>query len=314
MTQKIESVKRSFVALFGIAIVAAVWMSCAHNKVVLPQYDEFAKSRGESVPHHLQEIYGKYNATFNERKFSSTYSLLLDPGKAAYMEVTDPAKSLLFAVSVEPETVTMFWAKDKRYVSEKATAENINAILGLPIMPDDLLLAIGGYGLDFPQWQLKAPRSDGWTLTRGQFTSELLMKNEVSRINLISSFSPTLAILYKDYRMQNNKPVPSRIRFEIVVRGLTFELQTDKFVPRDEPYSKDLFAVKIPSDAHRIVLKDVYVGKPLIMQELTAEQDRIKAAEVKAKEEKEAAKKGHTTQSQPAQSQPTQSQPTQTQP
>src|SRR5262249_41854732 len=164
MTQKTGSVNRWFFALLGITLVAALVVSCTHNKVVLPAYDVFAKTRGESVPHNLQEIYGKYYATFNDRKFSSTYSLLLDPGKAAYMEVTDPAKALLFAVSLEPDTITMFWAKEKRYVSEKATAENINAILGLPIMPDDLLLAIGGHGLTLPQQCLKTLLEGGWSV------------------------------------------------------------------------------------------------------------------------------------------------------
>ena len=105
----------------------------------------------------------------------------------------------------------MLWPKDQKYLREKATAENLNAIAGLPVMPDDMLLLIAGYGLNFPEWEAKSARQSGYKLHRSNFDADLAMQTQLSRIDLISNFSPALTIRYQEYKMHDSRALPSRI-------------------------------------------------------------------------------------------------------
>lgn len=236
-------------------------------KVALPQYDEFVKTKQGSVPKTLLEIYGTYSATVDERTFSSRFNLLLEPGKRAYLEILDTSKTLLYAVSVDQNQVSLLWAQDNQYLTEKATAQNLNAVAGLPVMPDDLLLLLAGSGLNFSAWQVKEARKNGWDLVRESFSSRLIMKNDVSKIDLISNFSPALHVTYQNYRMLNNRSLPTRILFEIPIRNLKLKLEIEKYVPRDEQGTNDLFDIRVTEDVQQIKLFDVYHGKPLILLE-----------------------------------------------
>ena len=85
------------------------------------------------------EVYGGYSATASKKTIRASYNLLLDPGKSGYLEILDPSKQLLNSVALTTETLTVFWPKNGTYIQESATPENLNAVMGLPILPDDLL-------------------------------------------------------------------------------------------------------------------------------------------------------------------------------
>jgi hypothetical protein len=240
--------------------------SCAPRKVYqLPPYEEFVTAREQASPQPVVEIYGRYSATSSKKTFRSSFNLLLDPGKQGYLEILGPSKQLVYAVSINPENVTLLWARDQNYIQEKSSPETLNAVAGLPLFPDDLLTLIAGTGLHFSGWQMKQPRSDGWDLSRPPFSAQLDMQDHIVKISMNSPGQSELVIQYDDYRMTDNRSIPHTIRFEIPKRKLKLEWKIDKYLPRDEEPSPDLFAVQLSNKAHRLSLKEIYKGKPILL-------------------------------------------------
>jgi len=200
------------------------------------------------------------------KKVRSHFNLLLEPGSNAYLEILNPAKQLTYAVSLNREEILFLWAQDQNYLRESSTPENLNAITGLPVLPDDLLFLVAGQGLNFAEWNMEAERKDGWNLSRSPFLVELTMKEELSRIVITSPGADRWTAGYDRYRLWNNRLVPAQIRFEVPTRRIAIDLEIDKWIPRDEPASQDLFAVKLPDHAQRLSLWDIYHGKPLLLQ------------------------------------------------
>ena len=255
-------VSLSLSALFCLILTAG----CLSRRLQLPPYDEFVGGRPKAVSGSILEIYGRYSATLSGRSGRSHFNLLLDPGKSAYLEIVDPAKQLLYSVSLNREEVSLLWAQDGDYVREKATPQNLNAIAGLPIMADDLLLLVAGFGLNFAEWQRTDDRKNGWHLSRASFSAELTMKDHLSKIVVFSGDSPKVITQYDQYRLVDNKLLPARIRFEVPARKLVLELKVDRYVPRDEAPSPDLFSIDLPENAQHLVLREIYRGKPILFQ------------------------------------------------
>lgn len=249
-----------------VALLICVFLGCATpHKIALPAYDEFVSMRQELIPKGVLEIYGSYGASLSGKTVRSTFNLLLDPGKNAYIEILSPASRLTHSVSLNQEHVSLLWAENADYVDEKASAQNLNAIAGIPVMPDDLLFLIAGYGLNFNAWKMDNVKKEGWTLSRAAFQAELTMEKQLSKITVSSEGNSTVTVRYDQYRTVDNRSLPARIRFEIPARKLAIELRIEKYVPRDEPATSDLFALKIPGNAHRLSLSDIYHGKPLLL-------------------------------------------------
>ena len=241
--------------------------ACTSKKIQLPQYTEFVSARQKSVPDAVQEIYGRFAATASGKTVRSTMNLLLEPGKNAYLEILNPSGQLLYSVSLNTKTVTLLWAQDGSYVEEPANSKNLEAILGFPIDPDDLLFLIGGYGLDFSKWQVRELRKDGWDLIREGSSAELHLRETVSRITIQPDNGTTLDTRYEDYQMMNDRMVPRRMKFELPEKKISLELFVEKFLPRSEPVSPDLFSVQFAPNARWIDLRDIYEGKPLLFQQ-----------------------------------------------
>jgi outer membrane biogenesis lipoprotein LolB len=249
-------------------LIAAVFFSCATHKakIALPAYNDFISVRQQSIPQAVLEMYGRYAASLSGKTARSTFNLLLDPGKNAYIEILNPASRMTHAVSLNGDQVSLLWAQESNYVEEKASAQTLNEIAGIPVMPDDLLFLIAGYGLNFTSWKMDATNQDGWTLSRDSFEAKLTMRENLSKIEISSNNGPRLRVSYDEYKQVDNRSLPARIRFEVPDRKLQIELQIDKYVPRDEPATSDLFALKIPESAHRLSLNQIYHGKPLLLQ------------------------------------------------
>lgn len=271
MTRKPESSRSSlnFIAvrfhLLLLSLVLFIYGCAARKTHQLPPYEEFVTAREQSTNQPLLEIYGRYSATSSKKTFRSSFNLLLDPGKQGYLEILGPSKQLLFAVSIDPENITLLWARDQNYIQEKSTPETLNAVAGLPLSPDDLLTLIAGSGLHFSGWQMKQPRADGWDLLRPPFSAQLDMQEHIVKIAIKSPGRPELIIKYDDYRMIDNRSIPGTIRFEIPDRKLKLEWKIDKYLPRDQEPSVDLFSVQLSDKAHRVSLKEIYKGKPILL-------------------------------------------------
>jgi hypothetical protein len=267
MTQKPGFLKSNLIRFpLSFLLLAVVISGCAARKTYqLPPYEEFVSAREQSADQRLVEIYGRYSATSSKKTFRSSFNLLLEPAKQGYLEILGPSKQLLYAVSVGPENITLLWARDQNYIQEKSSPETLNAVAGLPLSPDDLLTLIAGSGIDFPQWQVKQPRSDGWDLVRPPFSAQLDMQERIVKIAIQSPDHPKLVVKYDDYRMIDNRSIPHTIRFEIPDRKLKLEWKIDKFLPRDQEPSAELFAVQLGGQAHRLSLKEIYKGKPLLL-------------------------------------------------
>ena len=127
-------------------------MQCS-TKVNLPTYPEFTTLRQQAVSTLVMEVYGQYSATASKKTIRASYNLLLDPGESGYLEILDPSKQLLNTFHLPKKRLTVYWPKTGTYVQEPATPENLNAVIGLPLLPDDLLLLLAGSGLNFSEWQ-----------------------------------------------------------------------------------------------------------------------------------------------------------------
>lgn len=234
------------------------------KKTPLSSYQDFAAARSRIVPTTVVEIYGRFTASSAGKSVKASFNLLLEPGKHAYLEILDPSQQQTHAFSLDAEKLTLLWSKQQEYVREDATPQNLQAITGFPVQADDLMLLMGGLGLNFPAWKEGASKKDGWTLVREPFTAQLALKEEISRIEIASTTAPAVRIEYSDYRMTNNRLVPRSILMSVPDRKITLRLQIDKFLPRDEPASADLFDVQLPAHARQLQLREIYNGKPLI--------------------------------------------------
>ncbi len=248
-----------------IALVFAVSLSQCAPRMRLPEYGEFAILRQQAVSTLVMEVYGRYSAASSGRSLRASYNLLIDPGKSGYLEILDPSKQLLNSVSLTQETLTVFWAKEGTYIQEPSTPENLNAVAGLPLLTDDLLLMLSGTGLNFPEWKAGRTEKDGWNLSRGNFSARLTLKDNISRIQIHSPTGHSLIIMYDDHKETDNRLLPHKIKVEMQNRKQTLELRADKYLFRDEPATLELFSVQLPADARKLSLKEIYHGKPLLL-------------------------------------------------
>ena len=195
----------------------------------------------------------------------ANYNLLIDPGKSGYLEILDPSKQLLNSVSLTQDTLTVLWAKEGTYIQEPATPENLNAAIGIPLLSDDLLLILSGVGLNFSEWNAVRAEKDGWDLARGDFTARLNLKENISKVQIKSQNGRPLTIFYDDFREADTRLLPFETRFELDGSKQSLELKTDKYLFRDEPATSKLFSVQLPSNAQKLSLKEIYHGKPLLL-------------------------------------------------
>lgn len=254
---------RTFLCTF-LLMVLSLLAACTAKKIQLPEYSEFASIREKAVPQSVQEIYGRFTASSSGKSVRASFNLLLLPGKNGYLEVLDPSSQLIYVLGLNAESITLLWAKDGSYLEEPANAKTVEAILGFPILPDDLLLLMGGFGLDFSKWQVDGVRKDGWDLSRDDFSAQLFLRDNVSKILISSQTGSPLEVRYENYRMINDRFVPTKMRFELPQRKISLDLSVEKYLPRNEPATADLFTVQLPKGAHLLTLSDIYEGKPLL--------------------------------------------------
>ncbi len=231
----------------------------------LPEYSEFVSMRKQAISTLVMEVYGRYSAASSRRSVRANYNLLIDPGKSGYLEILDPSKQLLNSVSLTQNTLTVLWAKEGTYIQEPATPENLNAAIGIPLLSDDLLLILSGAGLNFSEWNAVRSQKDGWDLARGDFTARLNLKENISKVQIKSQNGRPLTILYDDFREADTRLLPFETRFELDGREQSLELKTDKYLFRDEPATAQLFSVQLPANAQKLSLKEIYHGKPLLL-------------------------------------------------
>ncbi len=248
----------------GLLLLCVLLTGCSQHAARFPDYSSFLNGY-KSGPASITEMYGNYRAEQTGKKISARFNLLLQPGKRAYMEILDPSDRLMNVLSLSEGTISLLWSADNKYITEKASPQNLKAILGLPVAPDDALQLISGLGLNFSEWQQEKPLKDGWILTRETYRAKITAGNNISRIE-ISTNAGTFVARYDKYELMNERSRPARIRLELPGSRTHFELNIDRFVPRTEEPTDDLFAVQLPRDAHQFQLSEIYKGKPLILQ------------------------------------------------
>ena len=252
--------------LVASAAILFVLNSCGNKKFALPAYEEFTAAQMKAVPPSIVEIYGRYSASLGSRTGRSRFNLLLNPGKMAYLEVVDAGNQLLYSVSLNREEISLLWAKEKNYLREKATPENLNAVIGLYVLPDDLLRLVAGDGLNFEEWQKQQDRKNGWDLARSGFRSEISMEDHLSKIVVVSDNGPKIVTKYDQYKIVDMRTFPVRLRFEVPQRELVLELRWDRHSLRDESADANLFAINVPKDVQQVSIKDLYRGKPILFE------------------------------------------------
>ncbi len=260
---KVQGPRSKVVAFLLYAVLIA---GCARQMAPLPEYPEFVSLRQKTLPTGVIEIYGRLSATVSGKTAHSKLNILLDPGKMVYLEITGPDGHLINSVSLNPAEFSILWTDDKNYIKEPSTPENLNAVTGLAILPDDLLFLLAGLGLNFPKWKLDGTARNVWVLSRSGFEADLTMQEQISLISLAPAESRPVQVRYDRYRTMDNRSLPARIRFEVSASHIKLEMQIDKWIPRDEPATADMFDLKLPADAHRLSLRDMYHGKPLLLQ------------------------------------------------
>ena len=261
-------IRRAVLPVLGFLLLTAL-VSCSSraDRSTAPtftDYESFVSSYNKKAD-PISEIYGQYSAEQSSKRVRAKFNLLLDPGKRAYIEILDPSDRLMNVLTLTTTRISLLWAKENTYIDEEATPQNLKAIIGLPVHPDDALQLISGQGLNFSEWQPAGEMNDGWKLTRGTASATILMKENLSRIEARTS-QGSFATFYEKYEALSEKSVPTRIRFEIAERRTKLELRIDKYVPRPEPVSADTFQTKLPPNAKRVALNDIYQGKPLLVQ------------------------------------------------
>ena len=240
-------------------------LSCSHHQTnKFPDYESFVQvysNQGASIV----EIYGQYSAEQAGKKIRSNFNLLLETGKRAYIEILDPSDRLVHALSITQDRISLLWPADNAYVQEEATPETLQAILGLPVNPDDVLQLIAGRGLNFTNWQQTKLLKDGWRLSRGHDSVNITAKENLSRIETVTT-GGTFLTLYDRYQFLDNRSRPTRIRFEVPKRKLSLELSVNKYVPRTERPDPDLFNLKLFPNSRKLNLNEIYHGKPLLLE------------------------------------------------
>jgi len=262
-TPKIECVE---IFLFIILILA---ISCSRHSTSstspgFADYESFVSSYSKKTDPAV-EIYGQYAAEQSNRKVRAKFNLLLDPGERAYVEILDPSDRLMNVLSLSQTRIALLWVKDNSYIQEEATPQNLKAILGLPVNPDDALQLISGQGLQFSAWQQAETFKNGWRLIRGSSSARIIAKENLSKIETTTNQGKFLTH-YENYELLSDKSLPTRIRFELPQRKTNLELRISKYLPRIEESTPDLFEIKVPANARKLDLKDIYRGTPLLME------------------------------------------------
>lgn len=254
--------------LFVFVTLLLVSLSCARQTAstvpVFTDYESFVKSYSKKTD-PISEIYGQYAAEQSSKRIRAKFNLLLDPGERAYIEILDPSDRLVNVLSLTRDKISLLWAKENTYIEEEATPQNLKAVIGLPVNSDDALHLISGQGLQFAAWQEAGDLKDGWKLTRGPSSATVIVKEKLSRIETTTS-QGRFSTFYDKYEFLNEKSMPTRIRFEMTERKTSLELKIDKYIPRAEQVSSELFALKLPPKARKLALSDIYHGKPLLME------------------------------------------------
>jgi hypothetical protein len=270
MTRKLASDNKFWmgtparILIFSALLFSTLANQCA-KRTALPEYAEFASLRKQAVSTLVMEVYGRYSAASSKRSIRANYNLLIDPEKSGYLEILDPSKQLLNSVSLTKDTLTVLWAKEGTYIQEPATPENLNATIGIPLLSDDLLLILSGAGLNFSEWKAVQTQKDGWDLARGDFTARLNLKENISKVQIKSPNAKPLTILYDDFRETDTRLLPYETKFELDGRNQSLDLKADKYLFRDEPSTEKLFSVQLPPNAQKLSLKEIYHGKPLLL-------------------------------------------------
>jgi hypothetical protein len=270
MTRKLAYAKKFLLGTPAkIFFISALLFSTLANQcakhTALPEYAEFASLRKQAISQLVMEVYGRYSAVSSKRSLRANYNLLIKPGKSGYLEILDPSKQLLNSVSLTKDTLTVLWAKEGTYIQEPATPENLNATIGISLLPDDLLLILSGSGLNFSEWKAVQTQKDGWDLARGDFTARLNLKQYISKVQIKYPNAKPLTILYDDFRETDTRLLPYETKFELDGRNQSLDLKADKYLFRDEPATEELFSVQLPANAQKLSLKEIYHGKPLLL-------------------------------------------------
>jgi hypothetical protein len=169
------------------------------------------------------------------------------------------------ALSLTHQKISLLWAKENAYIQEEATPENLKAIIGLPVNPDDALQLIAGQGLQFSAWQESEVIKDGWKLVRGASSATITAKENLSEIETKTN-QGTFHTHYEKYEFLNDKSFPTLIRFELPERKTVVELRIDKYLPRTEEPTNDLFELKLPANVKKLALNEIYHGKALLFE------------------------------------------------
>jgi hypothetical protein len=250
--------------LFACLLLAAA-ISCSHpGAPAFTDYESFVSSYSKKAD-SIAEIYGQYVAEQSSKRVRAKYNLLLDPGQRAYIEILDPSDRLVNALSLTQQKICLLWAKENAYIQEEATPENLKAIIGLPVNPDDALQLIAGQGLQFSAWQESETIKDGWKLVRGDSSATIKARENLSQIETKTN-QGTFRTYYEKYEFLSDKSFPTRIRFELPERKTIVELRIDKYLPRTEEPTDDLFDLKLPANVKKLVLNEIYHGKPLLFE------------------------------------------------
>lgn len=264
-TQRIEFV--SFLLLSFVFFACSSHSPSTTGSPVTGGYTDYASfvSNYEKKTDPVAEIYGQYSARQSDKKVRAKFNLLVDPGKRAYIEILDPSDRLLNVLSLSRESVSLLWPKENAYIQEQSTPENLKAVIGLPIHADDALQLLSGHGLQFSEWKEAETLKDGWKLSRGPSFAKVITKEDLCRIETTTKQGSFLTS-YEKYEYLSDKSFPTRIRFEIPERKTTLELRIDKYLPRTEEPSADVFELKLPANAKKLALNEIYRGKPLLLE------------------------------------------------
>ena len=258
--------KADYLKKIPALLILAVVISCAHRSAepTFTDYDSFVSSYSKKVD-PIAEIYGQYVAEQSSKRVRAKYNLLLEPGQRAYMEILDPSDRLVNALSLTQQKISLLWAKENAYIQEEATPENLKAIIGLPVNPDDALQLIAGQGLQFSAWQESEVIKDGWKLVRGASSATITARENLSEIETKTN-QGTFRTHYEKYEFLNDKSFPTRIRFELPERKTVVELRISKYLPRTEQPTNDLFELKLPANVKKLALNEIYHGKALLFE------------------------------------------------
>lgn len=249
-----------------LCCVLCLLLASCRSTIHLPEYNSFADSHSASFgAESFAEVYGSIQAKVNGKSVRASFNLLVVPGQKAYMEIISPEQQLLYAFSLDHEKIVLLWAQEKTYLSTQATAQNLRLVAGISALPDDLLTILSGFGLNFPKWMLQSPAKQGWILSRAPFHAEVTLKESLSRIQVSSPEGNSWSIRYEDYTLENNISLPTRMEIEIPAEKLKITMRIDKYVPRSETPSADLFQVELPAKVTEITLAGAYKGTPILL-------------------------------------------------